>query len=418
MLASSALSLAGCGLGGGSASGGAGAVGAGPGGDPSKPAAPVEVGAAERGTITLRRTFSGTIEASSRVQIASRVPGHLERLAVDIGDRVQRDQVIAWIEDDELEQDVLQSEADLAVARASKVEAEASAEFARRALERLQALDQDGVASKSELDSVRTSSLAREAAVAVAAAREQRADAALASARLRRGQAEVAASWEAVRDVAVSDSLGPPASAALEALRDDARVVSARYVDEGTVIAAGTPIVDVVDLTPVIAVVFVPERDYGRLSVGQAGRLRTDAYSGETFTGVVARVAPIFSRDTRQVRVEIEVANEDLRLKPGMFVRATLELAEETNVQIVPFAALTERGAQLGVFRLVGGDATTATVRWTPVEAGIREDDRVSVTPMEEGVELGRCVTLGHELCDDGSTVVVPAAIRAAPTPR
>ena len=343
--------------------------------------APVAVGQVETRPITLRRTFSGALEAASEVTVAPRVSGHLKRLAVNIGDSVTRGQVVAWIDDAEWEQAVLQARAELAVARANVKEASAAAEIAERTFERIERLRKDGVASESEMDTARTAALARRSRVSVTDAQVQRADAALAAAEIRLAQATVKAEWDGADD--------------------GARVVARRFVDEGANVSAGTPMLSIVGLQPMLAVVFVPERDYARLAPGQVAQIVTDAYPGETFSGTVARVAPVFSQNTRQVRVELEVANEDLRLKPGMFVRAMLELGADEGATVVPYDALTRRGDVLGVFVV---DRAGDLARWRPVRAGIREGAAVQV--FGDGVS-GRVVTLGQELCDDGAPVRV-----------
>ncbi|MEM1450535.1 MAG: efflux RND transporter periplasmic adaptor subunit [Planctomycetota bacterium] len=384
-LAAAAALAAGCGA--GSSDGTVRAAG------PSAPApAPVEVAAVERGPIALLRVFSGTLEASAEVQVSPRIAGHLERLAVDIGDRVTRGTVIAWLDDDELQQAVAQSEADLAVARATLSEAQASAELSARELERLTKLRDDGITSESSIDSARTAAVARDAMVTVGEARVQRAEAALEAARLRLEQTRIVADWDEPPSTLDDGPAEPEA----------ARVVAERFVDEGVVVGISTPLVSIVSLTPMIAVVFVPERDYSRLQVGQQASLTTDAYPGETFVGRVARIAPVFRRTTRQVRVELEIENADQRLKPGMFVRALLELAREDEVTVVPYAALTTRGDVTGLFVL---PPSSDVVRWTPVETGIREGDRIQVS--SAGV-VGHVVTLGQELCDDGTRVTTP----------
>ncbi|MEE2939366.1 MAG: efflux RND transporter periplasmic adaptor subunit [Planctomycetota bacterium] len=349
-------------------------------------AAPVAVAPVEIGPITLRRTFSGALEASAEVAVAPRVGGQVRQLLVDIGDEVRRDQVVARIDDRELRQATLQGEAELAVARANQDEAAAAAEIAERALERIKALRTDGVASEAELDSARTQALARRSRVSVTLAQIQRAEAALEAARLRLAESVVRAEW------ADGD--------------DEVRLVGQRFVDEGANVAAGSPVLSIVGLAPMVAVIFVPERDYARLRPGQAAALATDAYPGERFRATVARVAPVFSRSTRQVRVELEVANDDRRLKPGMFVTAGLDLGSEEAATVVPYAALTSRRDQRGVFVLVSSPGSTPTVRWVPVEVGIREGGRVQV--IGEGI-TGSVVILGMELCDDGAPVNVAA---------
>lgn len=347
--------------------------------------APVAVGAVEIRPITLRRTFSGALEAATEVTVAPRISGHVKRLAVDIGDSITRGQIVAWIDDEEWVQAVLQSRAELAVASANVEEAEAAAKIAERTFERIERLRKDGVTSESEMDTARTVALARRSRVSVTKAQVQRADAALASAQIRLEQATVRAVWDGEDE--------------------GARVVARRFVDEGTNVSAGMAMLSIVGLQPMVAVVFVPERDYARLAAGQVATISTDAYPGEFFTGTVARVAPVFSQNTRQVRVELEVENKDLRLKPGMFVRATLDLGADEGATVVPYGALTRRGDVLGVFAV---DRSGDLARWCPVRAGIREGDFVQV--FGDGLTQ-QVVTLGQELCDDGAPVrIIDAA--------
>ncbi|MDF1837477.1 MAG: efflux RND transporter periplasmic adaptor subunit, partial [Planctomycetota bacterium] len=360
--------------------------------------APVELGSIEKGSITLRRAFSGTLEASGEVDLAPRISGHLDQLMVDLGDPVERGQVIGMLDTDELELAELQAVADLAVAQANLEETEAVGSFARRTLERREVLGAKGITSQSELDSMRAEATSADAAIAVTQARVRRAEAALERARLQLSQAQIIADWEEQPTLADDGRMEPA----------PVRYVSARFMDEGRLVNAGTPLVSVVTLRPIVAVVTVPERDYARLEKGLPATITTDAYAGEPFQGRITRIAPVFSRTTRQVRVEIELDNVDLRLKPGMFVRAQLELDQASNATIIPFAAITERSGVEGVFVL---DSKDKTVDWTPVQTGIRDGALIQVL---DGSLEGRVVTLGQELCDDGSTVIVPGAQKAS----
>jgi RND family efflux transporter MFP subunit len=344
---------------------------------------PVAVAPVERGAITLRRTFSGALEATAEFVVAPKVSGRVERLAIDLGDTVERGQVVAHLDDDELVQDVHQAEADVAVARAHTSAARSALEIAGRELVRAQALRSDGVASESQLDARRAEELAARAGLEVAEANVTRAEAALEAARIRLGYARVAADWSG---------------------GDDRRVVSERHVDEGGTVSANGEILTIVELDPIVAVVHAPERDYARLAIGQVANLVTDAHPGRRFEARIARIAPVFRRATRQARIELLVDNADELLKPGMFVRATIELERLTDATLVPFEALTERGDTVGVFVL---DADGEHVRWRPVEAGVREGERVQVRGEDVA---GRVVVLGQELCDDGARVTVPGA--------
>lgn len=345
---------------------------------------PIEVGPIERGPITLRRTFSGALEASAQFVVAPKVGGRLQSLAVDLGDAVERGQVVATLDEDELVQAVHQDEADLTVARASLSAAKSALEIAERGLQRAQSLRGEGVTSDSQLDAAMAEQLAGRAEVEVRGANVERAQAALQAARIRLGYARVTADWSG---------------------DDERRVVAERFVDEGGMLAANAPLLTIVALDPLVGVILVPERDYAGLELGQTAQLTTDAHREQVFGARVARIAPVFQSATRQARIELQVENPDAALKPGMFVRATLELARVEQATTVPFEALVERAGRSGVFVL---DQAGERVRWQPVTAGIREGARIEVRLEGEQESLvGRVVTLGQELLEDGSRVHV-----------
>lgn len=354
------------------------------------PPAAVEVAPVERGDIVARRTFSGALEATAEFVVASKVSGRVEHIELDLADPVRRGQVVVRLEDDEPEQAVNQAQAELEVAQANRTEAASALEIAERNLARIVSLQERGVSSESQLDAARAEQLASKARVAVTQAQVARAEAALETARIRLGYAQVTAGWTG---------------------GDDERIVAERFVDEGETVSPNEPLLSIVELDPITGVFFVPERDYAHLEKGQSASLTTQAWPDDRFEGTIARIAPVFRQSSRQARVELSIPNADQRLKPGMFVRATVELERVAGATIVPEDALTQRDDRDGVFVL---DADGRTVRWRPVAVGIREDGRAQV--QGDGLE-GRVVTLGQQLLDDGSPVVVPGdAPSSAPT--
>jgi len=353
----------------------------GEGGKSSRPV-PVEVAQIQRGPIALQRTFSGELEALAEFVVAPKVSGRVERVIVNIADTVKRGQVVAELDNDEYVQAVAQAQADLEVARAKLSEAKSALEIASREFERSESLLERGVASDSELDAARQDQLEKQAQLKVAAAQVTKAESSLETANIRLDYTKVTAGWTG---------------------SDEYRVVAERYVDEGQTVAANAPLLLIVELNPIIGVVFVTERDYARLKPGLLVSLTTDAYPGEQFTGRIDRIAPIFRKSSRQARVEMTVDNPQHRLKPGMFIRATVVLAQVKQAIIVPEQALTRRDDRSGVF-MVSEDGRS--VAWREVKVGIREGDRVQV----EGEGLsGRVVTLGQQLVNDGSPITIPA---------
>ncbi len=346
--------------------------------------APVMVAPVEVGAIEERHTFAGTLEARASFVVAAHVGGRVERLFVDLADPVKQGQVIAELDDAEHVQTSAAAAAELAVARANFADSESALAIAKRELRRLEELRKQDIVSDAQLDSAISQHLAKDSATKVARAHITRATAALRRARIRSGYARVIATW--------SDD-------------DGERVVAARHVDEGENVSANDPLVTVVTLAPIKAVVHVTEKQYGRLAPGHSARVLTDAFPDREFSGVVRRIAPVFAKSSRQARVEIEIANEDRALKPGMFVRVEVMLRREEQATVVPFLAITTRDGHSGVFVV---DGKGERVAWRPVDIGIRQGERVQV--IGAGV-VGRVVTLGQQLIDDGAAIVIPDAV-------
>jgi RND family efflux transporter MFP subunit len=343
--------------------------------------APVEVAQIQRGPIALQRTFSGELEALAEFVVAPKVSGRVERVIVNIADTVKRGQVVAELDNDEYVQVVAQAQADLAVARANLSQAESALEIANREFKRTDSLLKRGIASDSEFDAARQDQLAKEAQLKVAAAQVTKAESSLETANIRLGYTKVTAGWSG---------------------GGEHRVVAERYVDEGQTVAANAPLLLIVELHPIVGVVFVTEGDYAHLKPGQPVSLTTDTYPSEQYAGRIDRIAPVFRKSTRQARIEMTIDNPEYRLKPGMFIRATVVLDQVVEATIVPEQALTVRNDRSGVF-IVSEDGRS--VAWREVKVGIRQGDRVQV----EGEGLsGRVVTLGQQLVNDGSLITIP----------
>jgi RND family efflux transporter MFP subunit len=228
------------------------------------------------------------------------------------------------------------------------------------------------------VDAARAEWLAAEARVEMARARVHKARAQLETARIRLGYTTVFADWTG---------------------GSDTRFMAEKFVTEGDTVSANTPLVSIVELDPLLAVVFVTEKDYGRLKTGQPADLSTDAFPDRSFSGRIVRISPAFKTQTRQARVEIQVANPSLDLKPGMFVRVSVVLARVADTSMVPETALVIRNQETGVF-MVAPD--NETVLWQPVVTGIRQENRIQI----KGDKItGQVVTLGHQMLDHGSRI-------------
>ena len=350
---------------------------------------PVEVAWIETGPIVLKRTFSGTLEPLADFVVSPKVSGRIEKLLVDISDTVTQGQVVGELDNAEYVQSVTQAQADQVVAKANLAKAGSDLENADREFERTRKLLKRGIASDSEFDALKADQLSKKAQLQVAQAQLTKATSSLETAKIRLGYTRITANWTG---------------------GDDNRLVAERYYDEGQTVAANQPLLLIVKLNPILGVVNVTEKDYAHLRPGQTVSLTTDAYEDAAFFGRIERIAPVFQKTTRQARVEMIIENPGHRLKPGMFMRATVVLRKVLETTIVPEQALTTRDGRHGVF-VVSKDGKS--VAWRPVKVGIREEGRVQV----EGEGLsGRVVTLGQELLKNGSAVSVPVEKREIET--
>jgi len=346
---------------------------------------PVEVGEVTRGTIEEIRIFSGSLEPSATLTLSSKVSGRVLRVSADLSDKVQRDEVLIELEPEEFIQHLARAEAEKAVAEAQVQEAKNRLEIAKRERERVIQLSERGISSAAAKDTVESELLIRNAALAVAKANLTAAESAVSTARLNLDETRIRARGSET---------------------GNGRFVSLRTVEEGDTVSPGQALLTLVDLQPVQAVIDVPEKDYGRLREGQTVSLTTDAWPGKTFSASIHRISPVFSAESRQARVEILAENPDLALKPGMFIRAAIVLDHIGNAVRVPESALTRRGDVDGVFTVDGKDPVA---HWQEVKTGIRDGKNVQIVdpPLS-----GRVITLGQQLVDEGSTLILPESAK------
>ena len=351
----------------------------------------VEIAPVETGSIRDVGLFAGTLVPKSEITVAPKISGRLNHLLVDIGDTIKRGQLVAVLEDEEYQQQVIQAEADLRVARANQEEAKSSQETARRDLERARTLHQKGIQSDSQLDAVAGQYEAQEARNKVAVAQTANKEAALETSRVRLSYTRIAASWERGGDI---------------------RYVGERFVDEGALLSPNTPLLSIIELQPLTAVVFVTEKDYFRLRIGQSTVVTSGAFPGRTFKGRVVRIAPLLRETSRQARVEIEIQNPDRALKPGMFINTQVEFTHREKATLVPVNSLVNRDGRQGVFL---ADLKENKALFKAVQVGIVEAEKAEI--LEPALAAGYVVTIGHHLLEDGANIILPQKEKAPGQP-
>ena len=177
--------------------------------------------------------------------------------------------------------------------------------------------------------------------------------------------------------------------------------VGLRTASMGDYVKDGQDIVNL-EKTDSIKVDFkVPELFQSKIKVGQALSVALDALPGQPFTGRVYAVNPQLDTAGRAVVLRAQMDNKSGALKPGMFARVRLNLADTGETVVVPEQAVAMQGEDQIMFRVVDGRAMR-----TKVEVGQRRDGKVEII---EGVTGGDTIVVaGWQRLRDG------AAVRAA----
>ncbi len=177
-------------------------------------------------------------------------------------------------------------------------------------------------------------------------------------------------------------------------------VIGRVYQDSGANVTQQTPIALVVSQDRVRVVIDVPERYVGKVFLGQAARIKVDAYPDSVFYGKVYRVSPVVNTQTRSAAIEILADNSSARLKSGMFSEVKLVTGSRGGALSVPSAAIVDEDGKTYVFTTDGGNAARRAVK-----TGITDGNYTQiVSGLKNGEEV---VTFGLYGLKDGSKVKV-----------
>ncbi|MEQ1574326.1 MAG: efflux RND transporter periplasmic adaptor subunit [Vicinamibacterales bacterium] len=338
----------------------------------------VETAAAHRMPLAQQLIVVGNLVGDATVAVVPKTAGRLQDVYVRLGDHVNRGQRVGKIEDQEIQEQVKQAEAAFQVASATIRQRDADLSLALTNVERSRSLFQRQLLPKQTLDD-----------------NEARYQAALAQLDLSRAQNQQSqARLDELRITLANTVITSPVDG----------FVARRAVDPGAFVGNNAPVVDVVDIRRVRLVVNVIEKDLKQVKTGDVAVVNVDAFPGETFTGRIARIAPVLDPTTRTAAIEVEIPNGDFRLKPGMYARVQITTGSRRDALVVPANAVVDINGRRGVY--LAGENTTATFR--AVRVGIEEDTRVEIL---EGINEGDVViTTGAASMTDGARFVLAGA--------
>lgn len=283
--------------------------------------------------------FSTTVDAAVKNYIASAGGTRIEKIFVEVGDVVKKGQQLVKMESTQLATSLAQLDN-------LKIE-----------LERVKVLYQSGGVSKQQLDQLQT-------------------------------QYDVAKkSADNLKD---NIYLTSPING----------IVTARNFDNGDV-AAGQPILQVMQINPVKLKINIPESFYNNVKKGMQVTAKTEIFGEEEFVGTVSLIYPTIDPLTRTFTCEVKVNNANSKLKPGMFGRVELNLGKAATIMVSDKAVVKQSGSNDKYIFV----ENNGVVEYRKVQLGRRIEDKIEVI---SGIADGENVVItGQSKLMDGTKVEV-----------
>ena len=329
---------------------------------------------------------SGYVVAQRKSAVASKTTGMLEWIGVEEGSRVTAGQIIARLENKDLESSVRQGEAVLQNSKAVRDQSRAELADSEKSFERQKKLLTSGIVSQSDYDIAEARLKRAVAATASAEAGIATAAAALQGANVNLGYSLLRAPFDAVvltKNADVGDIITPLGAAA----------------------NAKAAVVTIADLASLQVEADVSESNLAQIRQGQPCEITLDAIPGSRFRGVVHTIVPTADRSKASVMVKVQFLERDQRVFPEMSAKVAFLQREAQAVDniariVLNPAAVVARNGQSGVYLVVGD-----TVKFTPVTPGVKLGDLLEVA----GLKSGDKVALKPlEKLKDGSRISFP----------
>ena len=225
--------------------------------------------------------LTGNVEAYRVNHIVPTIPGRIDEIRVEVGNRVRRGQLLVQMD------------------RTNLVQAQLQLENAERELGRVTELHKTGSATQQQLDQLTS---------------------------------QVDVLRETVRNLRENTELLSPIDG----------IVTARFFDAKNIFAGAQPILTVMQLSPVRIMINIPEVHFPRVRTGMNVRVRLDTYPGRDFAGRVSIVYPTIDLLSRTFRVEVAIPNADMAIRPGMFARVELDFGAINHV-VIPDVAVNRQ---------------------------------------------------------------------------
>lgn len=270
--------------------------------------------------------YTANVEAYAKNNIAPQSPSRIQKIYVEVGDFVRAGQIVAKMDEVSLNQSKLSMAND-------------SLEYSR-----IKKLYEQGGVSKSDFDAM---------------------------------ELKYNVTRSQYQNLLENTILRSPVSG----------VITARNYDQGDMYG-GSPIYVVEQITPVKLYVGISEMDYTRVKKNDTVTLTADALPGKIFTGRIARIYPTIDAATHTFTAEVNVANSDRLLRPGMYARVTVNFGSNHSIVVPDDCVVKQQGSGVRSVFVLQADNTVKEIVVTlgrhfgteyEILSGIAEGDNVVV---------------------------------------
>jgi membrane fusion protein (multidrug efflux system) len=323
-------------------------------------AVPVSVEPVRRENLNSFLVLNGIVEPERKVEVFSRLSAYVKQIVKEEGAYVKENDILALLDDTEIKISFEQAKIQLEQAKLSVEEAE-------KTYTRYQELIKRDLVSEQEFQTQEAQYKQRQLDY------QDRLES--------YKNLELQLNWTKIR--ALSEGY-----------------ITERLIEMGDRVNPNQQVYTIEDFKPLLIRVSVPTSDSIKLKVGMLADVTTEVLMGTVFEGDVKLINPRIDVQTGTVKVTVEVFDESLRLKPGMFVEVRIAIGTKENVLVIPRKAILYKQNKTFVFVL---DQNQVSQR--EILLGLLEEDYVEVTSgLEEGEII---VSVGVEALKDGQRVDV-----------
>lgn len=313
-------------------------------------AIPVQVAPVTKGEISLYLMQTTTIEAKRQVDVLAKVSGQVIQLPAEEGIRVKQGDLLAKLDEAEL--------------RINHIEAKVAMQTDKAALERAKNMLEKGLIAEETYASTRL--------------QYESSHATYESARLQLEYTNIRAPFDGV--------------------------ITVRNVELGQRINVNESLFILADFNPLRAKIYVPEKNVGRIFIGQEAKITAEAQPGIEFSGVVQMVSPIIDPASGTSKVTIDINDNKGKLKPGMFSTVFITTDTHKDALIIQKKSLILESDRDQVYIYQEGKAHKVTLQTgfssgenLEVLSGLQEGDLV-VTAGQDGLREGLPIRIPEEM--------------------